>query len=113
HALIALLARGASDLLGLLHDLLADRPGIVEQLDRVGPRGSLAGAVAQRALECRQRLVRCERLQLTAIKTGALSRMTGRPGRLDKREDGIAVAVHAQCANRLRVAARRAPVPQL
>src|SRR5919199_3887096 len=40
HALVALLARGARDLLGLLLDLLADARRVGEQLGGVRPRGT-------------------------------------------------------------------------
>src|SRR6476620_5323167 len=50
-ALVALLARGAGDLLGLLHHLLADERGVLEQLHGVGARGTLGGALGQRALQ--------------------------------------------------------------
>src|SRR5688500_7731137 len=40
-ALVGLLPRGAGDLLGLLHDLLPDPGGVVEQLDGVRALGAL------------------------------------------------------------------------
>ena len=46
-------------------------------------------------------------------EAGALARVAGRPGRLDEREQRVAVAVDAQRAQLLHVAARRALVPQL
>src|SRR5262245_18940851 len=42
-AVVGLLARGPRDLLGLLLDLRADARRVVEQLDGVGPVGSLGG----------------------------------------------------------------------
>src|ERR1019366_6281067 len=100
-------------LLGLLHHLLADTPWIVEQLDRVGAGRTLACALAQCALQRGQRLGRRARVELAAVKAGALARMAGGTGRLDEREQSVAVAVHAQRADGLRVATRRALVPQL
>src|SRR5215213_7782962 len=40
-AVVGLLARGARDLLGLLHHLLADARRVIEQLDRVRTGGPL------------------------------------------------------------------------
>src|SRR4051812_46139233 len=62
-AVVGLLARGAGDLLGLLHDLRADARRVVEQLDGVGALGPRGRAVAQRALQAGQRLVRGSRLE--------------------------------------------------
>src|SRR5262249_50350038 len=47
-AIVALLARGAGDLLGLLLDLRADQRRVVEQLDGVGARWPPRGAVGER-----------------------------------------------------------------
>src|SRR3954453_10284765 len=63
-AVVGLLARGARDLLGLLLDLGADQPGVVEQRDGVGPLGPLCLALDERALERGERLVRRGRLEL-------------------------------------------------
>src|SRR6185437_2525774 len=76
-ALVALLAGGAADLLCLLHHLLPDPRGIVEQLDRVGARRTVACPLFERALEPRQRLVRGRRLALAAVKAGALAGVAG------------------------------------
>src|SRR6476646_8564218 len=70
-ALVALLARGAGDLLGLLHDLLADERGILEQLHGVGARGALRGALGQRALERGQLLVGRGRLEVAVVEARA------------------------------------------
>src|SRR5207247_8153563 len=108
-----LLARGAGDLLGLLLDLGADPRRVVEQLDGVRPRRPLARAVHERALQARQRLVRGERLELAVVEARALAGVTRGPGRLDERQQRVAVAVEAQRAHLLHVAARGALVPQL
>src|SRR3954453_15876592 len=47
-AFVGLLARGARALLGLLLDLRADVRRVVEELDGVGARGSLALSVGER-----------------------------------------------------------------
>src|SRR3954452_8503884 len=67
-ALVGLLARGAGDLLGLLHDLLADAGRVVEQRDGVRALRALAGAVVERALERGQRLVRRRRLEVAVVE---------------------------------------------
>src|SRR5271166_7157849 len=77
-ALVGLLAGRARDLLGLLHDLLADALGVVEQRDRVGARGPLARPLGQRPLERRQRLEGGRGAQLAAMKTGSLTGVTRR-----------------------------------
>src|SRR4051794_13435238 len=92
-ALVGLLARGAGDLLGLLHHLLADPPRFGQQRGRVRPLGTLGGARGHGALELRQRLVRRAALDVAVVETGPLAGMAGRPGRLDEREHGVAVAV--------------------
>src|SRR5919198_6648727 len=58
HPRVALLARRAADLLGLLSHLLGDVRRVVEQRDRVRAGGPLGRARGKRALEARQRLVR-------------------------------------------------------
>src|SRR3954471_19329766 len=113
HALVALLAGGAGLLLGLFAHLLADPRRVGEQLGRVGARGLPGRAPAQRPLEAGERLVRRGRLELAVVEARPLAGVAGRAGGLDQREDGVAVAVQAQCPDRLRVAGRRALVPQL
>src|SRR5436190_8557286 len=113
HALVGLLARGARDLLGLLHLLVARELRVVEQLDGVRARGALGLARRQRALEHGQSLVRRGRLELAVVEAGALAGVTGRAVGLDQRQHGVAVAVDAQRADLLRVARCRALVPQL
>src|SRR5919108_640508 len=58
HPPVALLARRAGDLLGLLADLGPDAAGVVEQLDGVRAFGALGGTLDDHALERRERLVR-------------------------------------------------------
>ena len=112
-ALVGLLARGARDLLGLLLDLRADERRVVEQLDGVGALGALARAVGERALERGQRLVRRARSSSPLWKHVRSPVWQAGPGGLDEREQRVAVAVQAQRAYALRVAGRRALVPQL
>ena len=112
-ALVGLLARGAGDLLGLLLDLLADQRRVGQQLGGVGALGRLRRARGDRALEAGQRLVRRRRLELAVVEARALAGVAGRAGGLDEREHGVDVAVEAQRLDRLRVARRRALVPQL
>src|SRR5215210_56074 len=57
HALVGLLARGAGDLLGLLHHLGADPRRVGQQRRGVGALGALRGAGGDGALERGQRLV--------------------------------------------------------
>src|SRR5918998_6016888 len=62
-ALVALLAGGARDLLGLLPDLVPDEGRVGQQPGGVGPRGrDGGGAGGDRALEARQDLVWRRRL---------------------------------------------------
>src|SRR6185437_2084302 len=86
NALVALLASGASYLLGVLHHLLADAPRIIEQFNRVRALRALARTPAQGALQAGQGLVRRTVLQLSAIKAGALDCMACRTGRLHERQ---------------------------
>src|ERR687896_1609348 len=71
--LVALLARGARDLLGLLAHLLADPGGVGEQRGGVGALGAGGGAGGDRALQPRERLVRLRRLELAVVEAGALA----------------------------------------
>src|SRR4051794_14839919 len=112
-AVVGLLARGARDLLGLLLDLRAYARRVVEQLDRVRALRARLGAVAQRALERGQRLVRGGRFELAVVEAGARAGVARRPLRLDEREQRVAVAVQPQRLDVLVVARRGAPVPQL
>ena len=93
HALVRFLARGAGDLLGLLLHLGADRLRVGEQRRRVGAVRPLLRARRDRPLERRQRLVRRGRIELAPVEAGALSGVARRPGRLDEREQRVAVAV--------------------
>src|SRR4051812_30544187 len=142
HALVALLPRGAGDLLGLLLHLLADERRVVEQPHRVRARGALGRPLAQRALQAGQNLVRrgggvavveARALAGVARRTGgvgrgppprggrgvavvearALAGVARRTGGLDERQHRVGVAVVAKRLDRLRVARRRALVPQL
>src|SRR3984957_8955176 len=120
-ALVGLLARGERDLLGrgARHPpALLDRPlpaplGPGEQLDRVGGLGSLARSLGDSALERRQRLEGRALDQLAAVKARALTGVASWAGRLDEREQRVAVAVQTQRAYRLGVAAGCALVPLL
>jgi len=111
--LVGLLARGADDLLGLLHHLLADPRRVVEQLDGVGAPWPLARSRAERSLERGQRLVRRAVLEIAPVKAGALARVAGGAGRLDERQQRVAVAVQAKRSHDLHVAAGFALVPLL
>src|SRR3954452_11751054 len=62
--LVALLARGAGDLLGLLPHLLPHLRGVGQQRGRVRALGALGRAGGDRALEPREHLVRGGRLEL-------------------------------------------------
>ncbi len=57
--------------------------------------------------------MRCERLELAAVKAGPLTGVTGRPGGLDERQQGVAVAVVADRLDRLCMAGGRTLMPQL
>ena len=70
-------------------------------------------AVGDRPLERGQRLERRPGLELAAVKAGPLAGVARRTGRLDQRQQRVAVAVVADRPDRLRVARRRALVPQL
>src|ERR671922_62340 len=113
HPPVALLARRAGDLLGLLADLGPDAGGVVEQLDGVRAFGALGGALGDRALERRERLVRRLRLELAVVEARARPGVARRAGRNDDRQDRIGVAVVAQRLDRLGVARGRALAPQL
>ena len=76
------------------------------------PSRGLALAVAQRPLQARQRLVR-RRRQVAGEEARALPRVAGGTGGFDEGEHGVVVAVDAQGLDGLRVAGRRALVPQL
>src|SRR6476646_6954375 len=83
--LVALLARGAGDLLGLLHHLRADQGRVVEQLDGVGARRALGGPLGERALERGQLLVGRRGLEVAVVEAGARPGVAGRAGGLDER----------------------------
>jgi hypothetical protein len=112
-ALVGLLARGAGDLLGLLHDLVAGQPRVVEQLHRVGALGPSRLAVGR---------VRSSTGSASCGAGGSSSPLwkhvrspvwQAGPFGLDERQHSVAVAVHAQRADLLRVARGRALVPEL
>src|SRR4051812_48394326 len=95
-ALVALLARGAYDLLGLLLHLLAGELRVGEQPRRVGAAGVLRrGAVGDRALECGQRLLLGER-GVALEEARPLAGVAGGTGGVHEREDRVGVAVVAQ-----------------
>ena len=94
--LVGLVAGRARDLLGLLLDLRAVEREVVEEADDVRAVGALARALGDDALERGQRLVRRRRLELAAVKARARAGVARRPGRLDEREDRVAVAIEAQ-----------------
>ena len=52
-------------------------------------------------------------VDVAVMEARAVAGVAGGAGGLDEREEGIAVAVEAQCADLLDVARRRALVPQL
>src|SRR5579859_639354 len=83
-ALRRLLARGAGDLLRLLHDLALQAHGIVEQLDGVGAGGPLGRARCDRALELREHLARRGGLELAAVKAGSLAGVARGTGGFDE-----------------------------
>ena len=112
-ALVALLAHGAGDLLGLLLHLRARERGIGQQLRRVRALGGRGRTGGDRALQAGQDLVRGLRLQLTPVEARALPRVACGAVRLDERHQGVAVAVVADRAHRLGVPRGRALVPQL
>src|SRR3954468_21253547 len=95
-AVVGLLARGAGDLLGLLLHLGADERRVLQQRDGVGPRRPRAGAIGQRPLEGGERLVRRGRLEVALEEAGPLAGVAGRAGRLDERQQRVAVAVAPQ-----------------
>src|SRR3954470_66967 len=113
HALVGLLSRRAGDLLGFLLDLLADVRRVGQELRGVRALLRVGPALGQRALEAGQRLVERGRLEVSLVEAGPRPGVAGGAGRLDEREHGVAVAVEPQRPDGLRVAARRALVPQL
>src|SRR5205085_2574855 len=113
HPLVRLVRRCAGDLGGLLAHLLADARRVGQQLDRVGAGGPVARPLREHALERAQRLVRGGGLELAAVKARALAGVTSRSGGLDESEQRVGVAVVADRAQGLRVAAGLALVPQL
>src|SRR3954452_2358905 len=111
--LLALFAGGADHLLGLLLDLLPDHLAIVEQLHRVAAVGALQGAMADRPLQRRQRVVgdrerlpggrrrvlsRRGRAEPLAVEAAALAGVASRAGGIDQSDEGVAVAVVAKLA---------------
>src|SRR4051812_10116525 len=110
-AVVALVAGGAGDLLGLLPHLGADARRVVEQLDGVGPGRAVAGALVERALQAGQRLVRRGRLHVAAEEARPRAGVARGARGLDERQQRVAVAVQAQRADLLDVAARGALVP--
>src|SRR3954453_17448147 len=110
HALVGLLPRRPRDLLGLLLDLLADEGRVGQELARVAAR--VGHALLDRALQPGQRLVG-QRVRVAGEEAGALARVAGGAVGLHEREHGVVVAVEAQRLDGLRVAGRRALVPQL
>ena len=112
HALVGLLARGAGDLLGLLLDLLADERRVGEQLVRVRALARVGLAVASASAPGRA-APRAAPRQVAGEEAGALPGVAGGAGGLDEGEHGVVVAVDAQGLDGLRVAGRRALVPEL
>src|SRR5215213_7920606 len=84
HALVALLARGAGDLLGLLLHLGADQGGVGQQLHRVGAGGALDGAGGDGALERGQRLVGRGGRESAVVEAAALAGVAGGTVGLDE-----------------------------
>ena len=82
----------------------ARRVGALRPCRRPRRRSSARAPAAPRA---------APRLELAAVKAGPLAGVAGGPGRLDQREQRVAVAVVADRLDRLRVPGRRALVPQL
>ncbi len=111
--LVGLLPRCAGNLLGFLLHLGPDQLGIGEQRRGVRPVRPLGGARRDRPLERRKHLVRRGRLEVAAVEAGPLAGVTGGSRGLDERQQGIAVAVDPQCAERLGVPRGRALVPEL
>src|SRR5688572_23613628 len=111
-ALVALLARGARDLVGLLPDLLPDELAVGEEPGGVAVLRSGVPALGDRALERRERLAR-DRLELAVVEARARPGVAGRARRLDQRENRVLVAVEAELLQALDVARGGALVPQL
>src|SRR5215218_9454603 len=112
-AVVGLVGGGTGDLVGLLAHLGADLGRVGEELRGVGAVGAIAVAGGEDALERRQRLVGRRRVELAVVEAGALARVAGRARGLDEGEQRVAVAVHAQGLERLRVARGGALVPEL
>src|SRR4051794_11082735 len=112
-AVVGLLVGGLDDLLGLLLDLRAGEPPVVEQLDHVGAAGALVPTPLDDALDRGQGLVGRHPVDLAAVEARALAGVAGGAVGLDEGEQRVAVAVQAQRADRLRVAGGRALVPLL
>src|SRR5919107_683627 len=91
------------------------REPVGEQLARVGgPRGFAVRRppLGDGPLERRQSLAR-DRVGVAAEEAGALTRVTGRAGRVDERDHGVAIAVDAKRVYPLDVARGLALVPEL
>src|SRR3954452_5978416 len=71
HALVALLAGRARDLLGLFADLLPDVAGVGQQLGGVRAVGVVGGPLRDRALQAGQDLVRHRRLEVAVVEARA------------------------------------------
>src|SRR3954454_14010120 len=112
-AVFGLRARGARNLFGLLHDLVAGQLRIVEQLHGVRALRALGLAAGQGALERRPRLVRRGGIELAVVEARARPGVARGAVGLHQREHSVAVAVQAQRADLLGVARRRPLVPQL
>src|SRR3954463_5453863 len=80
HALVALLAGCAGDLLGLLLHLLSHHARVGEQVGGVRPRRPLDGAPGDRALQAGQDLVRGGRLELAVVEAGPRAGVARRSG---------------------------------
>src|SRR3954468_19504655 len=112
HALVRLVPRGPGALLALLLHLGPREGGIGKQARRVALARARAPPLGDRPLEHRQCLVR-RPPELAVVEARALARVTGRTAGLDEREQRVGIAVVAQLADRLDVAAGLTLVPQL
>src|SRR3954452_16642959 len=92
-AVVGLHVGGLDDLLGLLLDLRAGEPAVLEQLDHVGALGALGPAVLDDALDRGQRLVRRDALYLSAVEAHALSGVACGAAGLDEAKELAPVAV--------------------